>query len=96
MQFEIPDSYIAEAIDRHVKNTIDRSIADLMSRPNYSNDSMHSLIQTRIKANLRDKVDEVTERMFADMSDIEKAVHEAMVKKAQAKLNKLIKEIGDV
>lgn len=93
MQIEIPDDYIADAINRHVKNTIDRAVSDLLSCHNYSNDSMYNLVQARIKTKLRDKVDEVTERMFADMGTIEKAVHEAMVKKAQAKLTKLMKEL---
>lgn len=93
MQIEIPDNYIADAIDKHVKNTIDRMVADLMSRHNFSGDSAYALIQSRVKAKVREKVDEVTERMFADMATIEKAVHEAMVKKAQAKLTKLMKEL---
>ena len=96
MQIEIPDNYIVDAIDKHVKNTIDRIVVDLMSRHNFTSDSAYALVQANVKAKLRDKVDEVTERMFADMGAIEKAVHEAMVKKAQAKLNKLMKEIGDV
>ena len=93
MQIEIPDNYIADAIDKHIKNTIDRIVADLMSRHNYSGDSAYALIQARVKVKVRAKVDEVTERMFADMDIIEKAVHEAMVKKAQAKLTKLMKEM---
>lgn len=93
MNIEIPDNYIADAIDKHVKNTIDRMVTDLMSRHNFTGDSAYALIQARVKAKVREKVDEVTERMFADLGTIEKAVHEAMVKKAQAKLTKLMKEL---
>jgi hypothetical protein len=54
-------------------------------------DSLHNIVQARIKTKLREAVDDATDRMFADMGVIEAAVTEAMVKKAQAKLNKLMK-----